>query len=64
MTDIPIKDAITVAHVGIAHALSHVKEWTEAEKWDVADLMNDLHDIQNDLERALEMTRPHCREAR
>lgn len=66
--NVPIEDALTVAHVGIVHALSHIKEWTatedDCENWDIIELRYDLLDIQNDLERALEMTRPHCREAK
>lgn len=51
---------MTVAYVGVVHARSHIKEYVD-DPFEVG--IEELDDALNDLDRALEMLRPHCREA-
>lgn len=57
---IPIEDAVTVAYVSIVHARSHVTEYS-GDPFEVD--IDTLLDAIEDLDRAMEMLRPHCREA-
>lgn len=58
---VPIEDAVTVAYVSVVHARSHIAEYS-GDPFEVD--VDTLLDAIEDLDRAMEMLRPHCREAK